>query len=75
MKKLTICIMFFAYTLNSYSQPLPDSTKVKYYAAKTDKEKGTSLLGYFNRQVLNDVKTKADILLVKIIQSSALQLF
>ena len=65
MKKLTICLMFFSCTLNSYSQPLPDSTKVKYYAAKADKEKGKCLLDYFGSQVLNDTKTKADILLLK----------
>ncbi len=65
MKKLTLCLLLFSCALNAYNQPLPDSTKVKYYAAKADKEKGKCLLDYFRGQVLNDTKTKANILLLK----------
>ncbi|MEO6669495.1 MAG: hypothetical protein ABIN36_08465 [Ferruginibacter sp.] len=65
MKKITLCILLFSCTLSAYNQPLPDSTKAIYYTAKTDKEKGNCLLNYFRRQVLNDAKTKANILLLK----------
>ena len=65
MKKFILCFLLFSCALNAYNQPLPDSTEVKYYAAKADKEKGKCLLDYFRRQVLNDTKTKANILLLK----------
>ena len=65
MKKITLCLLLFSCTLNAYNQPLPDSTKAKYYAAKPDKEKGDCLMDYFKHQALNDTKTKANILLLK----------
>ncbi len=65
MKTLTLCLLLFFCALNAYNQPMPDSTKAKYYAAKADKEKGNCLMDYFKHQVLNDTKTKTDILLLK----------
>ena len=65
MKKLTFCLVLFSYALNAYNQPLPDSTKVKYYTAKADREKGNCLLEYYRHQPLSDAKTKENILLLK----------
>lgn len=64
MKIIISCLLLFSYTINVYGQPLPDTTKAKYYFAKTDKEKGNCLLDYFKSQV-NDTKTKTNILLLK----------
>ncbi len=65
MHKLLCSLVFFLCILNAYSQPLPDSTKAKYAAAKNDKEKGQCLVAYFKQQPLNDARTKANALQLK----------
>ena len=63
MKKIFFFLsVFFCLTI-AYGQPLPDSVTVKYKLAKTDKEKGNCLMGYFKHQTLNDAK--ANILVLK----------
>ena len=65
MKKIVILLLLFSWTIKTYSQPLPDSTKAKYYAAKTDKEKGECLMNYFKHQSLKDTATKSNVLILK----------
>jgi tetratricopeptide (TPR) repeat protein len=65
MKKATILLLFFFCVAIAYSQPMPGGTKTKYYAAKTNKEKGSCLLDYFKTQSLNDTAAKANVLLLK----------
>jgi len=65
MKKIIITLILFSFSIAANTQPLPDSIKEKYSAAKTDKEKGNCLMDYFKRQSLTDTKTKAGILLLK----------
>ncbi len=49
MQKVLICLLVFAMATVAHSQPLPDSVKAKYNAAKTDEEKGRLLYSYFIR--------------------------
>jgi hypothetical protein len=65
MKKIAFCLFLFFCAKFTNSQPLPGSVIVKYKAAKTDKEKGTTLLGYIKKQSVTDTKTKEDILVLK----------
>ncbi len=65
MYKFIFVLMLFLCISKSYSQPLPDSTKAKYAAAKDDKEKGQFLLSYFKQQPFNDSSTKINALLLK----------
>ena len=44
------------------SQPLPDSIKAKYLAAKTDEQKGSSLFTYFNAHMAADSSISEKIL-------------
>ena len=62
--KIAFCLSLFFFNQIVHSQPLPDSTKAKYSAAKTDKEKGKCLLDYFYYQPLKDT-TKSNVLLLK----------
>ncbi len=65
MRKTVILLLLFCWTIKTYSQPLPDSTKAKYSTAKTDKEKGECLMNYFKHQPLKDTATKAKVLVLK----------
>ena len=65
MKKQIVFVTIFFISIYAQSQPLPDSVVAKYAAAKTNKEKGTSLLQYFKTKSLNEAKTKADVLSLK----------
>jgi tetratricopeptide (TPR) repeat protein len=65
MKKITFCLLLFSCVLNAYNQPLPDSIKAQYSAAKNDKEKGECLMNYFKHEPLNDATTKANVLSLK----------
>ena len=63
MKKIIALFCFIASMQTAaYSQPLPDSTKAKYLAAKTDEEKGTCLFLYSNAQLVTDSNTSANTL-------------
>ena len=61
--KLNILLFFamFVFT-GAYSQPLPDSIKAKYLAAKTDEQKGNHLFSYFSTQLANDSNASKNIL-------------
>ena len=63
MKKIIFILSIFCSVSIAYSQPLPDSVKVKYQQAKTDKEKGKCLQDYFKYQTLT--VAKANILELK----------
>ena len=65
MYKLLFFLAFILCIANAYCQPLPDSTKAKYSAAKNDKEKGLCLMAYFKKQPLNYTTTKANALQLK----------
>jgi tetratricopeptide (TPR) repeat protein len=65
MYKLLFFLALILCFANAYSQPLPDSTKAQYAAAKNDKEKEQSLVAYFKQQPLNDATTKANALQLK----------
>lgn len=65
MKKIAFCLFLFFCAKVANSQPLPDSVFVKYKAAKTDKEKGATLLGYIKKQSVTNTKTKEDVLVLK----------
>ena len=62
MKQISflLCTMFF-FTA-AYSQPMPDSIKARYLAAKTDQQKGSYLFSYFNTQLVNDSSTSSNTL-------------
>ena len=49
MKKKITCLLFFFSAIAVYSQPIPDSVKTKYLAAKTDEQKGRFLNAYWGR--------------------------
>ena len=49
MKKIIISISLFFSVSLLYSQPIPDSVKTKYLAAKTDEQKGKCLNTYLGR--------------------------
>ena len=52
--------MIFCCVIVAYSQPVPDSIKAKYNAAKTDEEKGRLLFSYFPRPTSTDSATIAN---------------
>lgn len=60
-QRILLLLMLFFFT-GTYSQPLPDSIKAKYHAAKTGEEKGSCLFAYFNTQVATDSNTAANTL-------------
>ena len=49
MKKIIILFFVFCCVTIAFSQPLPDSIKAKYLAAKTDEQKGRFLNTYLGR--------------------------
>jgi tetratricopeptide (TPR) repeat protein len=57
MKQLILYFATVFFCTAAFSQPLPDSTKAKYLAAKTDEEKGNCLFAYFNTQLATDSNT------------------
>ena len=57
MKKIIFCFSLFCFACLLYSQPLPDSVKAKYNAAKTDEEKGRLLYASFVRPSAADSNT------------------
>lgn len=65
MYKLLFFLVFSLCIFKADSQPLPDSTKAQYSAAKNDNEKGKCLMDYFQHQPLSDTATKRNILLLK----------
>ena len=65
MHKLLFFLLLFLCISKANSQPLPDSTKAQYAAAKNDYEKGQCLVAYFKQQPLNDATTKANALQLK----------
>jgi len=62
MKQSILFLFAVCFFISAISQPLPDSTKAKYLAAKTDEEKGSSLFAYFNTQLVTDSNTAANTL-------------
>ena len=64
MKKITLCVFIMLFHISAYCQPLPDSTKAKYLAAKTDEQKGSCLTSYFSTQLVTDSNTAGNILAV-----------
>jgi len=60
MKKITSCFLLVCCAAFAYSQPLPDSIKAQYNAAKTDEEKGRLLVSYFPRPTSADSATIAN---------------
>jgi tetratricopeptide (TPR) repeat protein len=62
MKKIIISLSLFICATFGYSQPLPDSIKIKYLAAKTDEEKGNCLFSYFSTQLVTDSSTSSNTL-------------
>lgn len=62
MKQFIIFFFTILFFTSVYSQPLPDSIKAKYLAAKTDAEKGKCLTAYFSTQLLTDSSTAANTL-------------
>lgn len=64
MKKITFLLFAIVLYSGAQSQPLPDSIKTKYLAAKTDLQKGQSLIQYFKTQSVNDSNANAHTLLL-----------
>jgi hypothetical protein len=62
MKNIIICLSCFFSISAAYSQPMPDSVKTKYNAAKTDEEKGRCLNTYLVRASTADSIATADAL-------------
>lgn len=62
MRQITLFLFAVFFFTGVYSQPLPDSIKAKYLAAKTDEQKGSCLFSYFNTQTVIDNNTSANIL-------------
>lgn len=65
MYKLLFFLVFSLCIFKADSQPLPDSIKAQYSAAKNDNGKGQCLMDYFQHQPLSDTATKRNILLLK----------
>jgi tetratricopeptide (TPR) repeat protein len=65
MKTIPCFLFLCSLAAFAHGQPWPDSVRIKYIAAKTDKEKGYQLMSYIKRQPLTDTGTKADILRLK----------
>ncbi len=64
MKQIILFILAIFFFIVAYSQPLPDSIKAKYLAAKTGEQKGSCLNSYFNKQLVTDSNTAANTLLL-----------
>lgn len=62
MKKISLILFAIALYIGAKSQPLPDSIKAKYLAAKTDEQKGECLVSYFKTQSLTDSTANAQAL-------------
>jgi len=62
MKKILLILFAIALYIGAKSQPLPDSIKTKYMAAKTDEQKGECLLTYLKSLSVNDSITNAQTL-------------
>jgi len=62
MKRIKLFFFTMFFFTGVYSQPLPDSTKAKYLAAKTDEEKGECLFSNFNTRLVTDSNTSANTL-------------
>ena len=62
MKQITLSLITIFLFISASCQPLPDSTKVKYLAAKTDEQKGNCLFSYFATQLVTDSSTAGNTL-------------
>jgi len=62
MKKITFLLFVTILYVGAHSQPLPDSIKAKYLAAKTDEQKGECLTSYFKTQSFIDSNANANTL-------------
>lgn len=54
MKQNILLLSVLIFSAAAYCQPLPDSVKAKYLAAKTDEQKGSCLFAYFSKQLTAD---------------------
>jgi tetratricopeptide (TPR) repeat protein len=62
MKQVILFFFTILFFISTKGQPLPDSIKAKYLAAKTGEQKGDCLFSYFNMQLVTDSNTCANTL-------------